>query len=135
MHLPDPSKGRRRDLPAQLKQTPALEIVADTFEQRTQRPLRRQPVYYSGKKKAHTVKSQVAVDEDGPLADVAATQPGCWADLKVLRRSGLAGRLKRANVGVLGDLGYVGLDGVSPRLRAATPQVARPRPAARRPAV
>ena len=64
MRLPDPGKGHRRDLPALLKVTPALAVIVDTFEQRTQRPQRWQRAYYSGKKKAHTLKSQVAVDED-----------------------------------------------------------------------
>lgn len=122
MRLPDPGKGRRRDLPALLKATPALAVIVDTFEQRTQRPRRRQRAYYSGKKKAHTLKSQVAVDEGGRVVDVADSRPGRWADLKVFKRSGLAGKLIRAGVGALGDLAYVGLDGVSPRLRAATPR-------------
>src|SRR3954463_529309 len=38
MRLPDPGRGRRRDLPALLKETPALAAIEDTFEQRTQRP-------------------------------------------------------------------------------------------------
>src|SRR5262245_63332981 len=122
MRLPDPGKGRRRDLPTLLKQTPELAVIVDTFEQRTQRPRRRQRAYYSGKKKAHTLKSQVAVDEDGRVVDVGETRPGRWADLKVFKRSGLAGKLIRAKVGALADLGYVGLDGVSPRLRGATPR-------------
>jgi DDE superfamily endonuclease/Helix-turn-helix of DDE superfamily endonuclease len=122
MRLPDPGRGRRRDLPALLRATPALAVIVDTFEQRTQRPQRRQRAYYSGKKKAHTLKSQVAVDEDGRVVDVAESRPGRWADLKVFRRSGLAGRLIRAKVGALGDLGYVGLDDVSPRLHGATPR-------------
>jgi hypothetical protein len=122
MRLPDPGKGHRRDLPALLKGTPELAVIVDTFEQRTQRPQRRQRAYYSGKKKAHTLKSQVAVDDEGRVVDVADSRPGRWADLKVFKRSGLAGKLIRAKVGALGDLGYVGLDGVSPRLRAATPR-------------
>jgi len=122
MRLPDPGRGHRRDLPALLKDTPALAVIVDTFEQRTQRPRRRQRAYYSGKKKAHTLKSQVAVDEDGRIADVAPSRPGRWADLKVFKRSGLAGRLIRAGVGALGDLGYVGLDGLSPKLHGATPR-------------
>jgi hypothetical protein len=122
MRLPDPGKGRRRDLPALLEETPALAVIVDTFEQRAQRPQRRQRAYYSGKKKAHTLKSQVAVDEDGRVVDVAESRPGRWADLKVFRRSGLVAKLIRAGVGALGDLGYVGLDGVSPRLRGATPR-------------
>jgi hypothetical protein len=122
LRLPDPGKGHRRDLPALLKETPALAVIVDTFEQRTQRPTRRQRAYYSGKKKAHTLKSQVAVDEDGHVVDVGPSRPGCWADLKVFRRSGLVGKLIRAGVGALGDLGYVGIDGVSPRLHGATPR-------------
>jgi DDE superfamily endonuclease/Helix-turn-helix of DDE superfamily endonuclease len=122
MRLPDPGRGRRRDLPALLKETPALAVIVDTFEQRTQRPRRRQRAYYSGKKKAHTLKSQVAVDEDGRIVDVAPSRPGRWADLKVFRRSGLVGKLIRAQVGALGDLGYVGLDGLSPKLHGATPR-------------
>ena len=122
MRLPDPGRGKRRDLPALLKGTPELAVIVDTFEQRTQRPRRRQRAYYSGKKKAHTLKSQVAVDEGGRIADVGDSRPGRWADLKVFRRSGLLGKLARGKVGALGDLGYVGIGGLSPRLRGATPR-------------
>jgi hypothetical protein len=122
MRLPDPGKGKRRNLPALLKQTPELAVLIDTFEQRTHRPRRRQRAYYSGKKKAHTLKSQVAVDEDGRVVDVGESRPGPWADLKVFRRSGLAGRLARAGVGALGDLAYVGIDGLVRGLRGATPR-------------
>jgi DDE superfamily endonuclease len=122
MRLPDPGPGRRKGLPALLRETPELAVIVDTFEQRTRRPKRRQRAWYSGKKKAHTIKSQVAVDEDGHIVDVGESRPGRWADLKVFKRSGLAGKLIRARVGALGDLGYVGLDGVSPRLRGATPR-------------
>src|SRR5262245_51173600 len=122
MRLPDPGKGRRRDLPALLKQTPDLAVIVDTFEQRTHRPKRRQRAYYSGKKRAHTLKSQVAIDEDGRVVDVGESRPGPWADLKVFRRSGLAGRLARAGVGALGDLAYLGIDGLVKGLRGATPR-------------
>jgi DDE superfamily endonuclease/Helix-turn-helix of DDE superfamily endonuclease len=131
MRLPDPGRGRRRDLPALLKGTPELAVIVDTFEQRTHRPQRRQRAYYSGKKKAHTLKSQVAVEEDGRIADIADSRPGPWADVKVLRRSGLAGRLARAGVAALGDLAYVGVDGLVRGLRGATPRrkpKGRPRP-------
>jgi hypothetical protein len=122
MRLPDPGRGRRRDLPALLRDTPGLVVVVDTFEQRTHRPRRRQRAYYSGKKKAHTLKSQVAVDEEGRVVDVGKSRPGPTADLKVFRRSGLAGRLARAKVGALGDLAYVGIDGLVKGLRGATPR-------------
>src|SRR5262245_25904718 len=122
MRLPDPGRFNRRPLPALLKETPELAVLVDTFEQRTHRPKRRQRAYYSGKKKAHTLKSQVAVDEDGRIVDVGASRPGPWADLKVFKRSGLAGRLARAGVGVLGDLAYLGIDGLAWGLRGASPR-------------
>lgn len=122
MRMPDPGRGRRRDLAALLKDTPELAVVIDTFEQRTQRPKRRQRAYYSGKKKAHTLKSQVAVDEDGRFVDVAESRPGRWADLKVLKGSGLLGKPARAKVGALADLAYVGIDDLHARVHGATPR-------------
>src|SRR5262249_307928 len=120
MRLPDPGKGKRRDLPALLKQTPELAVIIDTFEQRTHRPQRRQRAYSSGKKKAHTLKSRVAGAGDGRVVAMGESRPGPWADRKVFRRSGLAGRLARAGVGALGELAYGGLDGLVKGLRGAT---------------
>jgi hypothetical protein len=125
MRLPDPGRGKRRDLPALLEGAPELAVIADTFEQRTQRPKRRQRAYYSGKKKAHTLKSQVAVDEGGRIADVGASRPGRWADLKVFRRSGLLGKLARGEVGALGGPGYVGIGGLSPGCAGRRPGASR----------
>ncbi|MBN9119339.1 MAG: hypothetical protein J0I06_09285 [Planctomycetes bacterium] len=65
---------RRRAL---LKGTPGLAVVLDSFEQRTQRPKRRQRAYDSGQKTAHTFKSPVAVDEEtGRIVDVSDSVPG-----------------------------------------------------------
>jgi len=115
MRMPDPGRGRRRRLPALLKDAPGLAVVIDSFEQRTQRPKRRQRAYYSGKKKAHTLKSQVAVDEEsGRFVDVSDSVPGRWADIKLLRRSRVLRRLP-AGVGAMGDLGYVGIGELHPR--------------------
>jgi hypothetical protein len=109
MRMPDPGAAGRKRLPALLADTPGLAVVIDSFEQRTQRPKRRQRAYYSGKKKAHTLKSQVAVDEEsGRFVDVSDSVPGRWADIKLLRRSGLMKRLP-AGVGGIGDLGYTGI--------------------------
>jgi hypothetical protein len=122
MRMPDPGRGRRKKLPQLLAETPGLAVVIDTFEQRVQRPRRHQRAYYSGKKKAHTLKSQVAVDEGtGRVADVADSRPGRWADLKVLRRSKFKRRLP-AGVGALGDLAYVGIADWHPEGLGATPR-------------
>jgi DDE superfamily endonuclease/Helix-turn-helix of DDE superfamily endonuclease len=109
MRMPDPGVARRKRLPALLADTPGLAVVIDSFEQRTQRPRRRQRAYYSGKKKAHTLKPQVAVDEEsGRFVDVSDSVPGRWADVKLLKTSRVLKRLP-GGVGALGDLGYVGI--------------------------
>ena len=130
MRMPDPGAAGRKRLPALLADTPGLAVVVDSFEQRTQRPKRRQRAYYSGKKKAHTLKSQVAVDEEsGRFVDVSDSVPGRWADIKLLRASRVLRRLPEG-VGALGDLGYVGIgalhaSGACPRRKPR----GKPRPA------
>lgn len=120
MRMPDPGRGRRKDLSRLLKDTPDVAVVIDTFEQGVQRPKKRQKRFYSGKKKRHTLKSQVAVDEEtGQIVDVARSVPGPTADLKVLKKSKLLGRLPKG-VGALGDLAYVGIAAEHPEGLGAT---------------
>ena len=132
MRLPDPGKGHRPHLEALLADTPELAVIVDTFEQRVQRPQDRAEAdtYYSGKKKQHTLKSQVAVDErDGRIVDVPPSVRGPTADLTLLKQSGLLERLP-AGVGALGDLAFVGITALHPL--GATPRRkprGQPRPA------
>jgi hypothetical protein len=122
MRMPDPGAARRKRLPALLADTPGLAVVIDSFEQRTHRPRRRQRAYYSGKKKAHTLKSQVAVDEgSGRFVDVSDSVPGPWADIKLLKKSRLLRRLP-AGVGGIGDLAYVGIADLHPAGLGAAPR-------------
>ena len=122
MRMPDPGAARRKRLPALLAGTPGLAVVIDSFEQRTQRPKRRQRAYYSGKKKAHTLKSQVAVDEhSGRFVDVSDSVPGPWADIKLLKKSRLMKR-RPEGVGGIGDLGYVGIGALHPAGLGAAPR-------------
>jgi DDE superfamily endonuclease len=121
MRLPDPGRKRRRKLDDLLHDTPELAVVIDTFEQRVQRPRDKTQAdtLYSGKKKAHTLKSQVAVDEEtGQVVDVADSVAGPTADMTVLAHSTLMDRLPDG-VGGIGDLAYVGIDtlgnGAAPR--------------------
>jgi hypothetical protein len=122
MRMPDPGAGRRKKLPALLAGTPGLAVVIDTFEQRTHRPKRRQRADYSGKKKAHTLKSQVGVDEEsGRVVDVSDSVPGPWADIKLLKKSRLLNRLPEG-VGGIGDLAYVGIADLHPGGLGAAPR-------------
>jgi len=116
MRLPDPGPHRRRDLPQLLKNTPGLLVLVDTFEQRVQRPSdpEEQRRWYSGKKKAHTIKVQVAVEEEtGRIVDVADGVPGPTADITVLKGSALPARLP-PGTGLMGDSAYQSLDTLHP---------------------
>lgn len=134
MRLPDPGKGKRPDLDALLHDTPALAVIVDTFEQRVQRPRTRAEAdpFYSGKKKQHTLKSQVTIDErDGRIVDIPPSCRGPTADLTLLKESRLVERLP-VGVGALGDLAYVGIADLHPQRLAATPRRkprGKPRPA------
>jgi hypothetical protein len=117
----DPGKYRRPDLDGLLRETPELAVLVDTFEQRIERPTDRATAdaYYSGKKKQHTLKVQVAVDEGGGIVDGAPSARGPTNDLALLRASGLPDRLG-PDVGILGDLAYVGITAFHPT--GATPR-------------
>ena len=134
MRLPDPGRGHRRALDDLLRETPDLAVLIDTYEQPVQRHKERTQAdrWYSGKKRAHTVKTQVAVDEgDQRIVDVAPSEPGPMADVSVLRRSGFLSRVPRG-VGVLGDLAYVGMTEGYPAVPGAWPRRkprGKPRPA------
>jgi hypothetical protein len=119
MRLPDPGKQRRRQLPDLLRDIPELTGMVVSFEQRVQRPPN-DDRHYSGKKKQHTLKSQLTVDSDtGRIVHVSDSVPGPTADIKLLEASGLLERLPD-EVGVGGDLAYLKLaklrqHGFSPR--------------------
>jgi DDE superfamily endonuclease/Helix-turn-helix of DDE superfamily endonuclease len=116
MRMPDPGRKRRRSLDRLLADTPELAVVIDSFEQKIQRPKdkTKRDAYYSGKKKTHTLKSQVAVDEEtGAIADVSESVPGPTADLKLLEQSRLLERLPEG-VGGLGDSAYQGIAKLHP---------------------
>lgn len=124
MRLPDPGKHKRPTLDALLAETPELAVIVDTFEQPVQRPTDRAEAdaYYSGKKKRHTLKSQVAVAEgDGRVVDVAESVRGPTHDLTLLKGSGLLERLP-PGVGAIGDLGYGGVAAAHPAGLGATPR-------------
>jgi len=129
------ARGRRsrRDLPELLAAIPELAVIVDTFEQRVLRPRDQEEAdrYYSGKKKQHTLKTQVAADRHtGKVVDVPDSVCGPTSDLTLLKASGLLDRLD-PDVGVLGDLAYVGMAPLHPTGLGFTPRRkprAQPRP-------
>lgn len=124
MRMPDPGRKHRKELDHLLRETPELAVIIDSFEQRVQRPRERKTAdgYYSGKKKQHTLKSQVAVDEvTGEICDVSESVPGPTADISLLKQSELLKRLPK-DVGAIGDLAYVGIAEAHPIGLGATPR-------------
>ena len=124
MRMPDPGRKHRKTLDELLADTPELVVLIDSFEQRVQRPKQRGEAdgYYSGKKKQHTFKSQIAVDEcDGTISDVSDSVAGPTADITLLKQSGLMERLPEG-VGGMGDKAYVGINELHPQGLGITPR-------------
>ena len=100
----DPSLGLalRRRLPPGVKKIGTWEqllevcpefadVVTDATEQPRQRPPHRsQRRWYSGKRKRHTVKTQVTVSRRGRILHVSASVPGRVHDYALFKRSRLA---------------------------------------------
>jgi hypothetical protein len=124
MRLPDPGRKHRKELDDLLKETPELAVIIDSFEQPVQRSKDRADAdtHYSGKKKRHTLKSQIAVDEQtGEICDLSESVVGPTADITLLKESQLLARLPEG-VGGIGDLAYVGIAELHPKGLGATPR-------------
>jgi hypothetical protein len=90
---------------------PRVRVIIDAKEQRINRPegFEAQKPDSSGKKKAHTLKTQVVVDPCGRIETVSDSVPGgANHDLTLLRRSGVLERLGEGE-GAMVDKGYVGV--------------------------
>lgn len=125
MRQPPPSRRQRLGVAEALRAYPELAdldddaVVVDTYEQRVQRPTERTEAdrHYSGKKKAHTTKTQVVMHlGSGSVREISAGGRGPVSDGTLLQQSGALQRLPPGTRG-LGDKAYQGLD---PRL--ATPR-------------
>lgn len=121
-----PQRGQTKSL-AQVQAThPDLFAIVDATEQ----PVRRssdattQREHYSGKKKRHTRKTQIIVNEHGEIRAVSDSTPGSVHDLEHLRQSGVSTAIP-PDIGVLGDAGYQGLSKVLPEHSVATPHKAK----------
>jgi transposase len=94
---------------------PDVRLVIDAKEQPIQRPKSskendRQKPYYSGKKKCHTLKNEIAVQPDGTIAAVSASVPGgATHDLTLLRRTRLIEQLIPGEEAAMLDKGYDGI--------------------------
>lgn len=111
---------------------PQVRLVIDGKEQRVQRPqesYEAQKPYYSGKKKTHTVKTQIAVGPDGLIESVSESVPGgATHDVTLLRETQLLDELA-AGDGAMVDKGYDGISNDYPEVPIIIPfKVRRNRP-------
>jgi hypothetical protein len=102
---------RKRDFGDILRDFPDLEVLVDATEQRIRRPQSTpeqdtQRAYFSGKKKKHALKTQIAIAPDGRIQEVSASVPGATSDLTLLRQTKTVTRLTG---GLMCDAGYQGL--------------------------
>jgi IS5 family transposase len=106
---PDPDRRKLQTAEAVMAAFPEVRVIIDAKEQGFRRPAGwdRQKPFYSGKKKRHTVKNQVACTPGGRIVSIPTAAPGRTHDLTVLRYNGLLDRLP-TGAGVMTDKGYIG---------------------------
>lgn len=105
-----PKRGQGKSVAEALQTCPDLSAFVDATEQAIQRPGNEpsQKAHYSGKKKRHTRKTQLIVNEHGQIRHLSHSTPGSVHDLKHFRQSG-AKKLIPKDTTVGGDAGYDGL--------------------------
>lgn len=120
---------------AVMKAFPDVRLVIDAKEQRIQRPRNKkdgdghtqdqQKPYYSGKKKTHTLKNQIAVRPDGYIEAVSESVPGgAHHDLTLLRQTDLLSQLGEDEAAMM-DKGYDGIRNDYPDKKLYVPFKAR----------
>jgi transposase len=121
-----PKRGQGKNIEQVLQEYPDLLAIVDATEQRVRRSsdAQIQREHYSGKKKCHTRKTQIIVNEQGQIRDVSASTPGRVHDLEHFRQSGAAQRIPK-QVGAAGDAGYQGLHHELPDHSVGTTHKAR----------
>lgn len=82
----------------------AKALLIDATEQAVERPKRGQRLYYSGKKKRHTIKSEIITTEKGRIVCVSKSAPGTVHDVTIRRRGSPLPTKARAYA----DSGYQG---------------------------
>ncbi len=96
--------------------------IIDATEQRVERAHDNatQRAHYSGKKKAHTRKTLIVVNERGRLRYVSPSTPGATHDLTLLRQSGAVETIP-ADLSLLADSGFQGRQNDAPERSVALP--------------
>jgi hypothetical protein len=123
--LPIPQKlyniTKRLKTPEEVEQYfPGFMAFTDCTEQQIPRPIDedRRKTYYSGKKKRHTIKNQLMVNNRGYVLHKANHKKGCRHDYDVYKKNHPVTPPKVVNVF---DLGYLGIETDFPEQLSALP--------------
>lgn len=105
-----PKRGQGKSVEQALQAYPDLFAIVDATEQGVRRSKddKTQREHYSGKKKRHTRKTQLTVNEHGEIRHLSHSTPGRVHDLTHFRGSDASGQIPQ-EVTVGGDAGYDGL--------------------------
>ena len=80
-------------------------LLIDTTEQSIERPKKVQKPYYSGKKKRHTLKTEIRTTRQGRIVHVSKTHPGSVHDFTVFKGEKRPAKESRVYL----DSGYQGI--------------------------
>jgi transposase len=116
---PSAERAKLRSVQEVMDAFPDVRLIIDAKEQRIERPANkkdkdgkvqdRQKPYYSGKKKTHTLKNQIAVAPNGRIEDASESVPGgANHDLTLLRQTDLLAKLSDDEAAMM-DKGYDGI--------------------------
>jgi hypothetical protein len=96
MRMPDSGRKRRKHMPACARIRPSWRSSSTRLSNASNavKPVPKPTAIYSGKNKQHTLKSQLAIDEQtSTICDVPNSVPGLTADVTLLTHAHLLERL------------------------------------------
>jgi len=135
LELPAKERAKLRSPAAVMDAFPTVRLIVDAKEQRIERPknttddtgnvTNRQKPYYSGKKKAHTLKSEIGVSPDGRIECVSQSVPGGANHDLTLQRQTRSISLLAPGEAAMMDKGYDGVQNDYPGVPIYQPFKAR----------
>jgi hypothetical protein len=84
----------------------AESLIIDATEQPCERPKKDQKKYYSGKKKQHTIKTEIRISTKGEIKHVSKPRPGSMHDFALFKTEPPI----PPDTNILADSGYQGLN-------------------------
>jgi len=81
------------------------QLLIDVTEQPIERPKQGQRVYYSGKKKQHTLKTELRIDSQGTIVSLSKSYPGSKHDFAIFKEE----PPPPPSIPLLADSGYQGV--------------------------